>query len=211
MKTIYYLYLSVISFFCFFFLTIFIINGNQLFFDIPIYNFLSSFSLTSFFKFITNFGNVHYLLVFVFVTFFIFKKKSNWKFLVCLMIFESLLNVVLKVFFSRPRPNVLWLIEENGFSFPSGHMMASTVFYGLCIYFVLDSDLSIIWKSLFSLILLFFIVTIGLSRIYLGVHYASDILGGFLLSFCILNFGIFFYRSMHNEKESIVLSQKVEA
>ncbi len=204
MKTIHFLYVSVISFLCFFFLTIFIINGNQLFFDLPCYNFLCKFSLTPFLKFITDFGNVHYLLFFLFLTFFLFKKKSKWKFLVCMMVLEVTSNILLKNFFARPRPNVLWLIEETGFSFPSGHMMASTMFYGLCIYFLLESDQNKLIKIIGSLFFTLLILLIGTSRIYLGVHYTSDILGGFLISFCFLNFGVFFYRSMHNnEKNSI--------
>jgi len=206
MKTIHYLYISVACFFSFFFLTIFIINGNLLFFDLPSYQFLSRFSMTSFFKFITDFGNVHYLLFFLFLSFFLLKKKSHWKFLLCMMIFEVVSNVLLKNFFTRPRPNVVWLIEETGFSFPSGHMMASTIFYGLCIYFLHQSDFSKIIKILGTIFFVFLILSIGLSRVYLGVHYMSDILGGFLFSMCILNFGVFFYQSTHEKKIELTSS-----
>jgi len=84
-------------------------------------------------------------------------------------------------------------------------MMASTMFYGLCIYFLWKSSLKKSIKILGSLLNLFLIFTIGISRIYLGVHYLSDIIGGFLISNCILCFGIFFYQSMHlKRKESIL-------
>lgn len=201
MKTIHYLYVSVACFFCFFFLTIFIINGNLLFFDLPSYRFLSHFSFTPFLKFITDFGNVHYLLFFLFLTFFLFQNKSHWKFLLFMMLLEVISNIVLKNFFTRPRPNVVWLIEETGFSFPSGHMMASTMFYGLCIYFLMESDQNRFLKFLGSFLLVLLIFFIGVSRIYLGVHYTSDVVGGLLISLCFLNFGIFFYRSTHPEKK----------
>jgi len=197
MKSIRYLHISIISFICFFFLTIFIINGNQIFFDFPIYQMLIRFSLTGFFQFITDFGNVHFLLFFTFLAFFFLKDKRDFKFLACMMIFEIISNVLLKNFFSRPRPTILWLIEETGFSFPSGHMMASTMFYGLCIYFLCESNKKKSIKITGSCFFTFLIFIIGMSRIYLGVHYAS----GFLLSLCMLNFGVFFYKSMSLKKE----------
>jgi len=117
------------------------------------------------------------------------------------MLFEVLTNIVLKNFFSRPRPSVLWLVEETGFSFPSGHMMAATMFYGLCIYFLFLSHQKRFIKVIGYLFFCSFILLIGISRIYLGVHYASDILGGFLVSLCLLCFGIFFYQSMYSIKD----------
>jgi len=167
----------------------------------PIYHFFQRFSLDHFFRFITDFGNVHYLLFFVFCSFFLLKNKRDWKFLVSMMLFEVLTNIVLKNFFSRPRPSVLWLVEETGFSFPSGHMMAATMFYGLCIYFLFLSHQKRFIKVIGYLFFCSFILLIGISRIYLGVHYASDILGGFLVSLCLLCFGIFFYQSMYSIKD----------
>ncbi len=200
MKSVFYLHISIISFFCFFFLTIFIINGNQLFFDMPIYNFFNNFSMTAFFKFITDFGNVPFLCFFLFLTFFIFKEKKNFKFLLVMMLFEVFANILLKNFFCRPRPTICWLIDETGFSFPSGHMMASTMFYGLCSYFLCSSNCKKILKIIGTGFFFLLIFTIGVSRVYLGVHYASDILGGFLVSMCIMCFGIFFFQNMHNKR-----------
>lgn len=201
MKTIYYLYISIVCFLLFFFLTIFIINGNQIFFDAPCYELLTTLQIPSFFKFITDFGDVYYLIIFVLLFLCISKKKNNGKFFISMMLLEVVSNIVLKNFFSRPRPTILWLIDETGFSFPSGHMMASTMFYGMCIYFLWETKQKKIWKIIGSILLTTLILLIGMSRIYLGVHYASDIIGGFLVSLCILSFGVFFYRSTKlNEK-----------
>jgi len=167
----------------------------------PVYEFLRKFSAVNFFRFITDFGNVHYLLVFLFCSFFFLRKKSDFKFLCAMMLFELVANIVLKQFFSRPRPNILWFVEETGFYFPSGHMMASTMFYGLGIYFLCKSNYNKPFKIIGTCFFSLLILIIGISRIYLGVHYASDILGGFLLSFCLLNFGIFFYQSTFLQKK----------
>ena len=96
------------------------------------------------------------------------------------------LNVLLKNIVERPRPEGYRLIDETGYSFPSGHSMISAAFYGLLIY--------IIWKNLknktlrliLCVALSILTILIGVSRIYLGVHYASDVVGGFVISIAYL-------------------------
>ena len=203
MKKIYYLYISIFCFCFFFVLSIFIVNGNTLFFDMPSYTWCLKFRHTNYFLFCTTFGEAKILIPLVLVSFFLFKNKSHWKFLAAMMTMEVILNSLLKFFFSRPRPAQFSMIEETGYSFPSGHMMASTMFYGLCIYFLWQTHWKKIWKILITFVLTFLILSIGISRVYLGVHYMSDILGGFLLSLCFLSFGIFFYRSMNHVKQDV--------
>ena len=95
-------------------------------------------------------------------------------------------NQLLKRIVERPRPEGFRIVEELGYSFPSGHSMVSMAFYGLFIYFIYEKvkNKYIKWTSIILLTLL--IVLIGISRIYLGVHYASDVLAGFLLSISYL-------------------------
>ncbi len=92
------------------------------------------------------------------------------------------LNQALKFAIQRPRPEGFALAAETGFSFPSGHSMAAMAFFGLLVWIVWSyrQDRLVRWCSVaaFSAI----IVMIGLSRIYLGVHYASDVIGGFCVS-----------------------------
>lgn len=92
------------------------------------------------------------------------------------------LNQALKFLIQRPRPEGFALATESGFSFPSGHSMAAMAFFGLLVWMVwhYQRDKTLRWgcAGAFSLI----IVLIGLSRIYLGVHYASDVLAGFCVS-----------------------------
>ena len=196
MKTIYYLYISIFFFFCFFFLFIFIINGNMIFFDVPFYEWLFSFPLESFFRFITDFGDTFWICIFVVIAFFFLRKKRSRELLLGTMIVESVLNLLLKYFFSRERPGFPHLVEETGYSFPSGHMMAATSFSFLMIYFLWESNLSKTWKVLFTVCLILFSILIGLSRIYLGVHYTSDVIGAFCISLSVLSFCIFLFRSL---------------
>ncbi len=93
------------------------------------------------------------------------------------------LNSLLKIYFNRDRPDDNRLIEADGLSFPSGHSMGSMLLYGFLVYLSLRYDRWKIRKAgvVTSLICLIFLI--GISRIYLGVHYPSDVFAGFLAGF----------------------------
>ena len=89
------------------------------------------------------------------------------------------LNFSLKSFFVRARPPIEFrAIAETGFSFPSGHTMAATAFYGFLIYLVWQSDMRKAAKNALTALLSLLIAGVGFSRIYLGVHYCTDVLAG---------------------------------
>lgn len=98
------------------------------------------------------------------------------------LVLVVLLNVLLKELVQRPRPEDINLVVETGFSFPSGHSMVAMAFFGLLVWLVWhhekDHTMRLACCAGFSLIILL----IGISRIYLGVHYASDVLAGFCIS-----------------------------
>ncbi|HEY8400755.1 MAG TPA: phosphatase PAP2 family protein [Cytophagaceae bacterium] len=91
------------------------------------------------------------------------------------------LNIILKIFFSRPRPVLPHLSEASGLSFPSGHAMMSFSFYGLILYLVWVGVQHKLLKYSLVLFLIVLIMVIGLSRVYLRVHYATDVIAGFAL------------------------------
>jgi undecaprenyl-diphosphatase len=111
----------------------------------------------------------------------LFVRKSKRRFINILIIALSNfgLMVGLKFFFNRPRPLIPLLHEIPGLSFPSGHAFMGTIFYGVLISRVYR-DVKVVWKKwLLIFILLCFIILVGLSRVYLRVHYLSDVLAGF--------------------------------
>ena len=95
----------------------------------------------------------------------------------------SAIDQLLKVLVRRPRPQGFRLVEAPGLSFPSGHSMAAMAFYGYGIWLARCGAYSFPFGAAIEVALAFVILAVGVSRIYLGVHYASDVLGGFCLSF----------------------------
>ncbi|MBQ1599085.1 MAG: phosphatase PAP2 family protein, partial [Bifidobacterium sp.] len=99
---------------------------------------------------------------------------------------EAALNEVIKAIVQRPRPSVQHLVVERGFSFPSGHAMAATAFYGFLIYLLYRyrRHTAAVWALIVALGAI--APVIMFTRVYLGVHYASDVLAGCLFSIAYL-------------------------
>lgn len=95
----------------------------------------------------------------------------------------AILNIILKFLYQRPRPENFPLIHENSLSFPSAHAMNSFVFFAALSYFIFRETNNKNITLVISAISLFVVGLIGISRIYLGVHYPSDVLGGFIAGF----------------------------
>jgi membrane-associated phospholipid phosphatase len=94
---------------------------------------------------------------------------------------SSLFNLLLKFIFQRTRPSIHPLITETGYSFPSGHSMVSFVLYGMITYFLVLFYVKRFAKIITILFFSLLVLIIGVSRIYLGVHYPSDVLAGFAI------------------------------
>ena len=158
-------------------------------FDNMIYIWLSNIikePITTFAKIITTMGAGYVIIPICIISVIYFWKKKESKYIIVNLITIFFTNQLLKRIVERPRPEGFRIVEELGYSFPSGHSMVSMAFYGLFIYFIYKKvkNKYIKWTSIILLTLL--IVLIGISRIYLGVHYASDVLAGFLLSISYL-------------------------
>lgn len=156
-------------------------NGWMKAIDQFIFALLRSFAsaqLTTVFKIITNLGSFLGILIVTFLVFLVNRKVSY----ICLgaSMIQVLLNMMIKAIVRRPRPNVDVFISETNYSFPSGHAMAITCMYGLLIYYLYSSKIK--YRKLLITVCIFIIVLVSLSRVYLGVHYFSDIIGGILLS-----------------------------
>lgn len=172
--------------------------------DNNVYNFISknimNDTLSSILKVVTHLGGVAFIVL-LGVLCFMFCKKNRW-FITFDLVGCTVINQTIKHIVRRPRPNVLRLVSESGYSFPSGHSMISVAFYGLVIYFVYKNINNKYLKWALISLLSLLILTIGFSRIYVGVHYFTDVVGGFFLALAYLIVYIYIYNKkvIKNEK-----------
>lgn len=112
-------------------------------------------------------------------------RRGNWREGLMLAIGvagASLLTTLLKLLFQRPRPSPAWaLAHETSFSFPSGHAVAACTFYGMLALLLLRNVRSWLGRVLISVTAVLLIVGTGASRVYLGVHFPSDVAAGFFV------------------------------
>ena len=167
-----------------------VFNKEIMNWDIIGYKIISTFLISDFAtpiaKFITNFGGAIFIILLTVILIAVIKNKKIGLSILANLAIITILNQLLKRILQRPRPTEYRIIEESGYSFPSGHSMISMAFYGYLIYliykYVENKNVKWILISLLSVL----ICLIGISRIYLGVHYTSDVLGGFLISISYL-------------------------
>lgn len=179
------------------------IDGNVI--DNTVYNFIISFKskyTTLFFKGVTFLSSVLFMVV-VSILLLLVKKIKYRKLMLINIILDVILNTCLKYIFKRERPRDIMMVIENGFSFPSGHTMLATIFYGFIIYLIYKSDKSRKFKYVSIILLSLLILLIGISRIYLGVHYTTDVLGGYLISISYLMIFIYYI-----EKKNLLVKMK---
>ncbi|CAM3501103.1 phosphatase PAP2 family protein [Aequorivita lipolytica] len=171
-------------------------------YDQQISHFITSFrtpSLTEYFIFMTNVGDIYgYLVVLILALIISLVFFKNWRYIaqtLLVLLLASISNTMLKRFIDRARPGVEHLVSVETLSYPSGHAMSAMAFYGFLIYLFYTFKMNSWLKYITIILLLFVILSIGISRIYLGVHYPSDIAGGYIAGaiwvfFCILIFNL---------------------
>ncbi len=135
--------------------------------------------------FITFLGKHQFLIPanLILIFYFLLVTKQNWFSIrvITIAISSLVLMLLLKQLFQRKRPLSPLLKAAKGLSFPSGHAIMAVTFYGLLIY-ILQHIIEIDWlKYLLTVLVIGLIILIGFSRIYLRVHYTSDVLGGFII------------------------------
>ena len=158
--------------------------------DIIGYNFIKKYlikeQVTPIMKIITFFGGATCLISLTIILLIIIKNKKIGLLIGINLITITILNQLFKFILMRPRPTEYRIINESGYSFPSGHSMISMAYYGFIIYiiykYIKNKKIKYILITLISILIIF----IGISRIYLGVHYTSDVLAGFLFSISYL-------------------------
>jgi len=195
--------LFIISLAVFVFITrnVFILKNVQ--FDYKVFDFMKTYvnarnnGIMLFFTFL----GTHIFLIpanIVLIVYFLFIKKHRWYSIKIpsIAISSMALMFFLKALFGRHRPDIPLLKEAQGLSFPSGHALMSVTFYGLLIYIVWKTVKRIWLKWMLVVVLVFLILIIGFSRIYLRVHYPSDVLAGFATGFLWLVISLWILRKL---------------
>ena len=161
-----------------------------------------------FFTFIGSFPSVFVIsLCAALFLYFVLKHRTELILFGSVMIGTPIINQILKHFFHRTRPDLHRLIEAGGYSFPSGHAMNAFAVYGIITFLLWRHIPSHLGRTILILISSGFIFMIGTSRIYLGVHYPSDIIGGYFASGFWLTMAIgFFQRYKERRSKRMSLS-----
>lgn len=196
------LVIGFISLIGFSFIAVLIGVGKVAEFDQALISFIRGFetpALTSIMKLFTFIGSFPVVLVIFLIVSFIFfrvlKSRTEIFLVAAVIVGTQVINMLLKLLFHRARPDIHLLIDVGGYSFPSGHAMSAFAVYGILTF--------VFWRHIpkrigrISLIIgsSMFILFIGMSRIYLGVHYPSDIIGGYFASAAWLTVAIWFFQS----------------
>jgi membrane-associated phospholipid phosphatase len=156
-------------------------------FDDAVSSFVVSFrseSLTPFFRFMTEVGDrFAYIVITIALGAYLFLRHKNWKFIgqtVLVLLLSTLTNILLKSVINRQRPSHEHLVQVTTLSFPSGHSMSAMAFYGFLTYLTVVSKIPLTFKIMLVILLVLTILSVGISRIYLGVHFPSDVAAGFV-------------------------------
>lgn len=200
-------------------LTFMVMNGKLYLLDNTVYKYLFAFleplNLTTPFKVITNLGGPELLIFLCFILLILVQDRKVGVGISLNLVLCALLNVLTKNIVLRPRPSVTSLIVENGYSFPSGHAMASMAFYGFIIYLLWQSKYRKSWKIVGTTIFALIILTVGLSRIYLGVHYFSDVICGYILALGYLMIFITIFNKVNipkkkKKRKKVAINSKID-
>ena len=152
--------------------------------------------LTILFRTITHLIDIPVIITWVLIVAFIFYRKQ-WKLESYLMLgnltLAGILIVTFKNIYQRPRPEILHLVEEKGFSFPSGHSLAVTIMVGTLIVIFSQRIKNQLWKRIVQILLGLYLVSVLISRVYLGVHYPSDVLASLCVGLGVLFIEFPFY------------------
>jgi undecaprenyl-diphosphatase len=200
--------LSVVSLIGFGFMA-FLVSGQEIVqFDRTVISFIQGMEspmLTAIMKFFTFIGSTLSIVVLALLVLFflykVFKHRSELVLFIAVLLGSNILFLSLKLFFHRARPDFHRLIEVGGYSFPSGHATNAFTLYGL-LTFLLWRHIPARWgRTVLILLSITMIIAIGMSRIYLGVHYPTDVISGYLAGGFWLTIAIWFYQRYQEKRQ----------
>ncbi len=177
--------------------------------DNSIFNYLSAniinTRLTAMMRIVTHFASAIFLQIGYGALVILYLVLKNWKRAVevaAIGIGGFIINYVMKLSFHRLRPPDPLIEKLNNFSFPSGHATSAFIFYGLLAYLIWKTNMSRIYKVISGSILILFSLVIGFSRVYLRVHFTSDVVAGFCIGFAWLTLSIWLMERLKKKSDS---------
>ena len=186
-KRDFFLIITLISLFAF--IVVLLETGQIVRIENLVYNTLSEYInpiFTTIVKIITNIGGPVIITIICLVLLLLHATRKKYGVPVFVTVATSfILNCILKNIFLRPRPDVLRLVTETSYSFPSGHSMVNASLYTILVLLLLKNSSKKGKTIILSISFVILFLLIGISRIYLGVHYLGDVLAGWILGILV--------------------------
>lgn len=202
LKTLLVSSLFFVAIFAFAFLAHEIVGEKEDMFDTKVFHFLKAHTTAPLVKLMDglSFFGSHYFLIptyILMVTFLFFRHRTPDAInIVVIVLSSTALLFGLKTIYRRQRPELPLLREFHNYSFPSGHALSSFIFCSILIYLTWKSDLRPVLKYTLDGVLVIFSISIGISRIVLRYHFASDVLAGFALGFAWVIFSFWILKKL---------------
>ena len=184
-------------------LTICVLSGVTEVIDYNIYNILSTNErtfLTAFTDVVTSFASSQTIIIITLILIFLLNTNHERIFVIINTLISAGIIILSKNIFLRERP-LIGSELLSSYSFPSGHSLIATTYYGFLIYLLRRSKCKEEYKVIGTTLLSTLIVLICLSRIFLSVHYVTDVIGGVILGLIILLVLIYFFNATFKPKE----------
>ena len=210
-KTLLVSLLFIISIFVFGYIAHEIVGENETAFDEKAFHFFAGFNSPGFItinRILTFFGASYFSIsayIILLTILFLSGRKTDRINIVIIAITSSALMFGLKEFFHRKRPDLPLVRTLDNFSFPSGHALSSFIFCSVLVYLVWKGGLHTAWKWVLAVLLILFSISIGISRIVLRYHYASDVIAGFCLAVAWVIFSLWLEKKLTSRKTELQL------
>jgi undecaprenyl-diphosphatase len=202
LKTLLVSLLFIISVFVFGYLAHEVVGENETQFDSRVFQFFAAYNSPAFIsvnKVLTFFGATYFVIpayVILIIILWLIRRRSDAINVAIVAVTSTLLMLGLKQFFHRHRPELPLVKTLTNFSFPSGHALCSFIFCSAIIYLINKGKLDLKWKWIFSILLILLAIAIGISRIVLRYHYATDVVAGFCVGFAWVIFSLWLERKL---------------